>query len=498
MVALAGGAVGGRDGEQLGDALKEWRSLGVAIPDILLLVDRAGAILYANRTPASFRLNELIGTDVLDLALPGMRAELRRALAETFDLGSTGARELPARHPDGTEHWYAVHAGPVRHGGPVVATVIVARDITDRVAAVTALRESEDRYRTLVEHAPEAIVILDADTCLIVDANPNACALFDLPPERLLGSNPVELSPPVQPNGDPSPLAALQRINQALDGGLPVFDWVHRTGAGTDRRCEVRLVRLPATGRRLLRGSITDVSRQRQLEAHLAQTQKLEALGQLAGGIAHDFNNILLVITMSADQLAGRIHALPECREEVETIRSAARRGAAFTRQLLAFARHQRPEVERLDLHGVIRDVTAMLTRVLGAGVEVVTRLAPEGACVRAGRGQLEQILMNLILNARDAMPSGGRITVTTRRGDAAIGPAVYLEVEDTGTGMDEWTRQRVFDPLFTTKGPDQGTGLGLSTVHAIVTQLGGEVTAESLVGVGSRFIVVLPASQLR
>jgi PAS domain S-box-containing protein len=477
----------------VGDSLEHWRSLGEAVPDILLLVSAQGTILYANRAPHPFKLAEVVGRNVLDLALVEARDELRASLIETFKTGQTRARELLALHPDGTSRWYSTHTGPVRRGSQVVAAVMVARDITARRVAEDALRESEERYRTLVEQAPEAIVTLDADSCRFVDVNPKACVLYGLPRERLIGANPIELSPPIQPNGEPSDVAALRYINEALDGGLPVFDWVHRTPGDADVRCEVRLVRLPAKGKRLLRGSVTDVTRQRQLESHLHQIQKLEALGQLAGGIAHDFNNILGVISMSADLLAEQVEAHPVCRDDVEAIRAAARRGSALTGQLLTLARHQRPDPERRDVNAIVEDVAAMLGHLLGPSVNLRTRLEPGGALVRAGRGQLEQVLMNLMLNARDAMPLGGRITVSTAAIDTARGPAVRLSVEDTGTGMDEATRKRVFEPLFTTKGPDKGTGLGLSTVYLIVTQLGGQVAAQSQLGVGSRFEVILP-----
>jgi PAS domain S-box-containing protein len=479
--------------ELVGESLEQWRSLGEAIPDILLVVSQQGTILYANRVPSPFALDAVVGSNVLDLAPTESRNELHASLAETFKTGRTGTRELPARHPDGTTRWYSAHTGPVRHGTRVVAAVIVARDITDRKAFEDALRESEERYRTLVERAPEAIVILDGDSCRFVDVNGNACELFGLPRERLIGSNPVDLSPPFQPSGEPSQIAALRLINEALDGGEPAFDWIHQTAAGAEVRCEVRLVRLPGKGRRHLRGSIIDVTRQRQLEAQLLQVQKLEALGQLAGGIAHDFNNILGVISMSAELLAADLGADSPCQPDVDAIRSAARRGTAFTSQLLAFARYQRPEHEGRDLNAVVEDVTAMLGHLLGPHVELRTRLEPGGACVHAGRGQLEQVLMNLLLNARDAMPNGGTITVSTFAMDTVHGPAILLSVEDTGTGMDDATRRRVFEPLFTTKGPEKGTGLGLSTVYLIVTQLGGHVIAESHPGVGSRFEVLLP-----
>jgi PAS domain S-box-containing protein len=353
----------------------------------------------------------------------------------------------------------------------------------------SALCECEARYQTIVEHAPEAIVVLDADAGRFVAANRNAALLFDMPRAALLDSDPVALSPPTQPGGAASRELARDRIEEALAGGAPTFEWMHRTPAGADLRCEVHLVRLPAAGRRLVRGSVTDVTRQRRLEEQLRQWQKLEALGQLAGGVAHDLNSILLAISASADTLA---EDLPEgARLEAEWIRSAVVRGTGLTQRLLAFLRREEPRPVRLDLNAVVGDAAELLSRLLPSRVELLTRLEP-GSFVRGDRHELEQVLINLVLNARDAMPQGGRITASTRQLPARV---IRLRVEDTGMGMDDATRERMFEAFFTTKPEGKGSGLGLSIVQGIVRRAGGWLEVSSQPGRGTSVDLFLPCA---
>ena len=496
----------GRPARGRDEPIDMWQCLAEAVPDILLLISRDGTILYVNRGAEGVPREAVRGTRVFDYVPAELRAEIRKSLAELFGGGSARVRQIPATHPDGTVRWYATHTGPVVQNGEVVAATIVARDVTEQRWAEAALRESEERNRTLVEHAPEAIVVFDADFERFVDANRNACVLFGMSREALLAADPVALSPPAQPDGRPSCDAARDRIEEALAGGTPAFEWTHRTPAGVDFRSEVRLVRLPAVGKRLIRGSITDISRQRELEEHLRQWQKLEALGQLAGGIAHDFNNLLTVISASANVLEDDLPPHDPLRLEVGWILGAANKGAVLTRQLLTFARRQDHEPGLVELNGIAEDAVVLLGRLLGAGIKLVKQLDPAGAPVRADRSQLEQVLMNLVLNARDAMPEGGTVTVSTTRMPGrewpegarcrVKGPLVRLRVADTGVGMDEVLRRQIFTPFFTTKTEGRGTGLGLLIVQAVVKRCGGCLEVSSRPGAGSVFDVILPDAQ--
>jgi signal transduction histidine kinase len=240
----------------------------------------------------------------------------------------------------------------------------------------------------------------------------------------------------------------------------------------------------------------------RRSEEQLRQAQRLDAIGRLTGGIAHDFSNLLSVILSYSEMLIERLDERDPARPTIVQVRKAALRAASLTRQLLAFARRQVLQPRVLDLNAVVVDVTTMLRRFIGENVRLVTRLAPDLGAVRMDPAQLGQVLMNLAINARDAMPSGGVLTIETanvRVGEegppARPGPGdwVMLAVSDTGHGMDAATRSRIFEPFFTTKAPGRGTGLGLSTVHGIVKQSGGEIDVESEPNRGAKFRIYLP-----
>src|SRR3989454_708860 len=253
------------------------------------------------------------------------------------------------------------------------------------------------------------------------------------------------------------------------------------------RRFDVDLIARPLefAGRRARLVLARDVSAQRQLEEQLRQSQKMEAVGQLAGGIAHDFNNLLTAILGSTQLLLHNTPAGDPRREDAEEIRHAGLRAAELTRQLLAFSRRQVLAPKVLDLNAVVANMDRMLRRLLGEDVELVTSLQPAAGAVNADPGQLEQVLLNLAVNARDAMPGGGRLSIGTtrvtlqeepaeRRHRMPAGDYVCLAVADTGVGMDETTQAHLFEPFFTTKEVGKGTGLGLATVHGIVKQSGG------------------------
>ena len=365
------------------------------------------------------------------------------------------------------------------------------------------LRESEARFRTLVEHAPEAIVVLDMDRGRFADANPNAVALFGHDAEQLLQLGLLDISSGTQDGADT--LDDMERhIREAMGGEAPVFEWIFADATGQHIPCEVRLVRLVAGDRHLIRGSITDIRERKQLEAQLRQAQKMEALGMLAGGIAHDFNNLLVAIIGHGEMLASGLEPTSGLAHHAGAIAEAGSRAAQLVGQLLAFSRKQVLAPKTLDLNGVVADTASLLRRLLGEVVELDIELAERPVVIRADRGQLEQVIVNLATNARDAMEGGGRLTVATscRAADGAgshlsceSGRLAVLEVADTGTGIDPEVLDRIFEPFFTTKDLDRGTGLGLSTVYGIVKQSGGEVLVSSDPGTGTRFEVLLPAT---
>lgn len=731
------------------------RALLSVIPDTIFQISRDGVFLDfvpARGFQPQVPPGEFLGRSMRELMAPALVDQSLHHIARALDNGDVQAFEYDLEQ-SGDLRTYEARIVPA-----VDDTVLaVIRDISDRKRAEEALRESEQRLRTLVEHAPEVIVIFDVDTGRFTEVNQNAVELFGLSRLELLARGPIEVSPPIQPDGQPSPAAATGYIEQALDGKIPLFEWVHRTATGRDIPCEVRLVRLPFAGRRLVRGSITnitdrrevadavrasrdalravfdasplpthmidrdgfvrmwnaaaqqtfgwtadevlgrrppnvtrdlqeeydllrrrvlsgesvrgvetqrvtkdgkiidvslsasplveshgsvigivnavvditrrkqaeqalresevkyralvehatygifrashdgrflavnpalvemlgyetpeelmtvdiahdvytdpiqrrhlmrryatvdrvdgvetkwkqkdgsvitvrlsgravraadrtiqavemiaeDVTKQRGLETQLRQAQKMEAIGQLTGGIAHDFNNILTAVLSNAELIAGALsaeHAV--LRSEIDDIRDAARRGAAMIRKLMAFSRREHLDMQRYDLGDVIEDLAPMLRRLLPEHIEVRVAQGRGHTLVRADRGAIEQIVLNLATNARDAMPDGGVLEIETcaktlddqhraAHGWGEPGDYVCLNVADTGMGIADSIRSKIFEPFFTTKPPGEGTGLGMAMVYGLVKQHGGFISLDSDIGRGTSVRIYLPA----
>jgi len=368
--------------------------------------------------------------------------------------------------------------------------LVLGAESAHRRHAESALLDAHENLRAIIQSSPLAIYTL-GHAGTVLTWNAAAERLYGWRAEEVLGR-----TLPTSPEGEHLVLRDNVLGGHAVTG----MEVARRRKDGSSITINLSLAPLHGPG-----GSIVgvlaiaaDLTALRQLEVQYRQSQKVEAVGQLAGGIAHDFNNILAVISASAELLLDGLSLSPDSTEDVAALRDAIRRGGALTQQLLTFARPHPVEPERLDLNAVVRDETAMLGPLLGSKHKLILGLDPTGAPVRCDRTQLEQVLMNLVLNARDAMADGGGITITTRRLNDPRGPVVRLRVQDTGVGMDEATQLRAFEPFFTTKPPGKGTGLGLSTVYMIVTQAGGSVQVASRVGAGSTFDVVLPDAEPR
>ena len=360
------------------------------------------------------------------------------------------------------------------------------------------LLESERKYRQLFETNPEAMLVYDFETLQILAANQAATTRYGYSEHEFLELTLRDIRPPED----------RERLEEELrdrpDWGAVRTGIRHRTKDG--RVLEVELVARPIefAGRRARLVLARDVSAHRQLEGQLRQAQKMEAVGQLAGGIAHDFNNLLTAILGSTQLLLHQTPAGDARREDLEEIKAAGLRAADLTRQLLAFSRRQVLAPKVLELNAVVATMEKMLRRLIGDDIELATALDPTAGAVNADPGQLEQVLLNLAVNARDAMPAGGRLTIETgpatvapdndeRRHHLPPGEYVRLAVTDTGAGMDEATQAHLFEPFFTTKEVGKGTGLGLATVYGIVKQSGGYVWVYSELGHGTTVKVYLP-----
>jgi len=363
--------------------------------------------------------------------------------------------------------------------GEVVGLATNARDVSEQKRAARQLDQHDQAFRAIFEGALDAILIADDSGCYIA-ANEAAGALLGLPKEAVLGRSVEEFVD----SGD-------EEFAQFLEHGELTGKIALHGADGAVRLAEFSATANILPGQHL--SILRDVTDAHRLGQQLQQTQKLEAVGQLAGGIAHDFNNLLTVISGYSDlALDGLDSGGDAVRPNIEEIRRAADRAALLTHQLLAFSRRQVLLTEQLDLNEIIAEYVPMLTRLLGEQLTIQVELDPGLDLVLGDRGQLGQVIINLAVNARDAMPEGGTLILRTRR-RAGDEPSVLIEVIDTGTGIDEHAQRHLFEPFFTTKGVGEGTGLGLATVLGIVEQSGGSVSVETALGVGSTFTIALP-----
>ena len=360
------------------------------------------------------------------------------------------------------------------------------------------LKASEEQYRMLFDLNPSPMWVYDRETLAFLAVNRAAVRRYGFSHDEFLGMTLRDIRPPEEVPRLEASIAQGPRGNEAAP-------WRHRSKDGALLDVEVTAGALRFAGRNAELVLAHDVTDRNQLEARFRQAQKMEAVGRLAGGIAHDFNNILSAVIGYADLL---VQDLPEDdprREDAEEIREAGRRGAGLTRQLLVFSRQQVAERRIVDVNEIVRGLHSMLERIIGEDVTLESRLAADLSAVEADPGQVEQVIMNLAVNARDAMPDGGRLTIETAmvdldevhaRGSRSLpaGRYVMLAVGDTGVGIPREQQSQIFEPFFTTKEAGKGTGLGLSTVYGIVEQSGGSVLVYSEPGAGATFKVYLPA----
>ena len=371
----------------------------------------------------------------------------------------------------------------------------------ERQQAKDALSASEARYRRLFETAQDGILILEAHSGLIIDVNPFMTTLLDLPREEFIGKALWDIGP--FRNVEASNAAFHELLDKAYIRyeNLPLE-------TGTGRLVNVEFVSnvYGVNGKSVIQCNIRDISarkRTEQVTERLRQSQKMEAIGQLAGGVAHDFNNLLGVAIGYCELLEERLAADDPKRRMVERIHNAGTRAVALTRQLLVFSRGQVLQPVALDLNLLVIGIETMLRRLIGEDIEIATSLLPGLGCVKADPIQIEQVLINLAVNARDAMPHGGTITIETTNVELVandcpsveIKPGSYVMValRDTGIGMDIETQTHMFEPFFSTKQLGKGTGLGLSTVYGIVKQSAGYIWVDSEPGEGTTFKVYLP-----
>ena len=477
-----------------------------AAANSIVITDPKGAILWTNRAFSDltgYTPDEAWGKNPRLLSSGKQDNKFYSNLWQTITTGKVWHGEIINRRKDGTLYTEEMTITPVRSdSGEITHFVAIKQDVSERIRVEQQLRESETFYRQIISSVQEPIIVYDRDLRYRL-WNPAMEEMTGVPLAEAQGKRPADLFPFL---GGTSVLSCLERSlagETILDNEDVSYEFPRsqRSGWVLGQYAPLR----DANGQVI--GVITtlqEVTKRKQAEQQFLQAQKMEAVGRLAGGVAHDFNNALGVITGYSELLQ---LALPEgetLRKQAEEIQKAGRRAASLTRQLLAFSRKQTIQPVVLDLNSIVTDIEKMLRRLIGEDIDLVIVGDPELKRVKADRGQIEQVLMNLAVNARDAMPQGGKLLIETSNAEldesyvrqhsyAKAGRYVKLATSDNGCGMSAETRSHIFEPFFTTKELGKGTGLGLSTVYGIVKQSEGYIWVSSEVGKGTTFEIYLP-----
>jgi two-component system, cell cycle sensor histidine kinase and response regulator CckA len=479
---------------------EKYRNLINSASDAILVIDPQRRIILEANNKASEMLgvseNELIG--MLEARLyPSTAGELPQLLSQ--DGNGRNSLCLELQRADGTRLPVEVSASTTELKGKRVILGIF-RDVRDRMEAEAIVRRSEERFSYLIQNLSDIISVVAVDGTMLYHS-PSIERVAGYKPSELLGQNFLSF---VHPDDRLSVRAALERLTLKVGSAAPPefrfcrkdTSWVWLEAVGNNLLNDVAVGGIVVTSR--------DVTNRRALEEQLRQSQKMEAVGRLAGGIAHDFNNLLMVIQGYAEIVRQEENVGPEARKNVDTIVRATMSAASLTRQLLSFSRKHQFTPQVLELNALVEQMSEMLLGVLREEMDFVVHLAPDAGCISADPGQIEQVIMNLVVNARDAMPKGGKLTLETahigkgtarlgRSSDVPLGDYVMLAVTDTGVGMDSETQNRIFEPFFTTKGKHEGTGLGLAVLYNIVRSCGGHVRVSSELGRGSTFRIYFP-----
>lgn len=470
-----------------------------------VMLDSQSRVVFINEfllQILDWHLEEVIGRDWVDLCIPPEDADSARTNIQILLSGqSLGHSENELLTRSGQKRLLRWSFTSLKDGaGSIVGVASVGEDITEQRASEAALKESEERFRALVENAPDGIFVQSGETFAYVNAA--AARMFQAAsPGELTGTSVLDR---FHPDVREQVSASLRRLTD-LKASLPLVEERCLRLDGSEFSAEVTAVPFPFRGRDGALVFFRDISDRKRLEEQFRQAQKMEAVGQLAGGVAHDFNNILAAAMMQLELMQLRPQPGPEWRQNLKDLGAHMQRAANLTRQLLLFGRRSVLEIKELDLNELVENLLKMLRRLIGETVRLEWRGESQMPMVMADTCTLEQVIVNLAVNARDAMPQGGRLTLSTdsvvvseaqaaQMPGARAGRFVRLTVSDTGTGMTAQVMKHIFEPFFTTKAVGKGTGLGLATVYGIVNQHRGWLTVSSELGLGSSFSVYLEA----
>jgi two-component system, cell cycle sensor histidine kinase and response regulator CckA len=472
--------------------------------DLIAVVDMEGRRIFNSlsyQRVLGYSVEELRNSTSLEQVHPDDRGAVKQAAEAARLTGIGRPLEYRFRHKDGSWRVLESTASVIHNSkGDPEKLVVVNRDVTDRKIAAEALRRSEASFRSVVEDAPFGIYRASlSGQLLLVNSTLETMLGYESQQELLKANLATDIFCQAGEHG---------RLIEAFpqDQGFKdiEFEWKRKDGTGIAVRCSGRPVHNEAGDLAYLEVFAEDITERRVLEKQLRMAQKMEAIGRLSGGIAHDFNNLLGVIIGYSQVMKRSLGPAHSSYEHAEEIEKASQRAVSLTRQLLAFSRQQVLEPAILNLNALVTDMEKMLPRLIGEDIKLNLTLDPALGHVKADQGQVEQVLMNLAVNARDAMPGGGKLTIQTANVELDVaytrqhpgskpGRYVMLAVTDTGIGMDPETQAHIFEPFFTTKERDKGTGLGLATVYGVVKQSGGYIAVDSEKGKGASFSVYLP-----
>ncbi|QEL20594.1 hybrid sensor histidine kinase/response regulator [Limnoglobus roseus] len=481
--------------EELAASEKRYRALAEGIPQLVWTADAAGGITYVNRQALEFSGRtpyELMGDGWARAVHPDDADCVLGLWGDVVRSGEPRDFEVRLCRADGVYRWHVSRQVAVRDAsGGVVQWIGTCTDIHDRRTA----GERSARDAQILAGVRDAVVVTDLNG-IITYWNAGAEELFGWAAAEVISQPYDELLPPAARE------AARRFAAEQAAGGewQGEYECPRKDGTRVWIDARVRRFDRPDGSPAGILGVSHDVTPRRRLEEQFRQAQKMEAVGRLAGGVAHDFNNLLTVINGYAELMLPGTPVNHPHRVGLAAVRDAGERAAALTSQLLAFSRKAIVAPRVLDLNEVVAQTESLLRRLIGEDVKLAAVLDPAGCRIMADPSQLDQVIMNLAVNARDAMPTGGRLTIQTRRvhlaaalGDLRPGQFAELVVSDTGCGMTAEVQAQLFEPFFTTKEPGRGTGLGLAVVHGVVTQASGHVTVESTVGTGTTFRILFP-----
>ncbi|MEW6349339.1 MAG: PAS domain S-box protein [Thermodesulfobacteriota bacterium] len=482
---------------------ERYRDLYENSPDMMLSINaESGRIVRCNETCArttGFRKEQIVGRHILDMYHQDCIEDARRSFQAFQETGVADNAQLQVVCADGSLLDVMLNLKAVRdERGRIRLGRCSWRDITDLKKAQEALKESEERYRAVFEQASDAILIIrpGGET---LHANAAALELLQATKEQIVGRNIIDFY------WEPSDRV---RFREAIDGNgfVKGFEWAVRRADGSRRDCELNSTILADSDGHAVAylSMIRDLTDAKLLERQLIMAQKMEAVGTLAGGVAHDFNNLLQVVLGYTELILADERFPAEYRDDLAKVRQAAGNGAELVHRLLTFSRKTEFRPRPVNLNLRIEQVRTMLSRTIPKMIHIELMLSDDIDLINADPTQMEQVLMNLAVNARDAMPQGGRLSIETKNVTleddysrthlgALPGRYVMLSVSDTGTGIDKDTLQHIFEPFYTTKGPGEGTGLGLAMVYGIVKQHGGYIMCYSAPSVGTTFRLYFP-----